>query len=112
MASVDDRVVRIDFDNAAFERKIDATLTSLAKLDKALKLENAGKGLQDVSAAADKVHFGGIHNALDGISSGFLAMATVGITALSNLTTAAMNAGVQIAKHLFGPVKDGFQEYE
>jgi len=102
----------MEFDNAAFERKIDTTLTSLAKLEKALKLEGASKGLQDVSASADKVHFGGMHNALEGISGGFLAMATVGITALANITSAAMNAGVQIAKHLFGPIKDGFGEYE
>src|SRR4051812_37425636 len=98
MASVDDRIVRMEFDNAAFERKIATTLASLEKLDKALKFEGATKGLSDVSNAANGFHLGNMGSALEGVSKGFATLATIGITALANLTTAAMHAGVQMAK--------------
>ncbi|MET0464722.1 MAG: tape measure protein, partial [Chitinophagaceae bacterium] len=112
MASVDDRIVRMEFDNAAFERKIATTLASLEKLDKALKLDGAAKGLTDVSDAAGKFHLGNVGSALEGVGKGFLALSTIGITALANLTTAAMHAGINIAKGLLDPIKDGFREYE
>jgi tape measure domain-containing protein len=102
----------MEFDNAAFERKIATTLASLEKLDKALKFEGATKGLNDVSAAAQGFHLGGMGSAIEGVSKGFLTLATIGITALSNLVSAAMHAGAQIAKGLLEPIKDGFQEYE
>ena len=112
MPSVDDRVVRIEFDNAAFERNVATTLNSLDKLNKALKFDGATKGLNDVSDAAGRFHMGSIGDAVEGIGAKFLALSTIGITALSNLTTAAMHAGVQIAKGLLDPIKDGFAEYE
>lgn len=112
MASVDDRIVRMEFDNAAFERKIATTLTSLEKLDKALKFEGATKGLSDVSNAANGFHLGNMGSALEGVGKGFATLATIGITALANLTTAAMHAGANMAKGLLEPIKAGFQEYE
>lgn len=112
MASVDDRIVRMEFDNAAFERNVATTLTSLDKLEKALKFEGAAKGLTDVSNAASGFHLGNMGSAVDGISNAFLALSTIAITALANITTAALHAGTAIIKNLLGPIKDGFSEYE
>lgn len=112
MASVDNRVVKMEFDNASFERKLETTIASLGKLEKALQLDGAKKGLSDVSAEASKFHMGGMGSAIEGVSKGFLALSTIAITALANITTAAMHAGTAIAKALFGPVMDGFREYE
>ena len=58
MPSVDDRVVRMEFDNATFEKKLQTTLSSLGQLDKALKLTGAKQGLSDVSEAAGRMNFG------------------------------------------------------
>ena len=113
MASVDDRIVRMQFDNAAFERNIATTLTSLGKLEKALKFEGASKGLSDVSASADKVNFHGIADGIEGLSKKFIALSTIAITALANITTKAIEAGARIAKSLsLDQVIAGFQEYE
>jgi tape measure domain-containing protein len=113
MASVDERVVRMEFDNSSFEKKIDQTLTSLGQLDKALKMEGASKGLADVSAAADKFHLGGMTDAIQGVSNKFLALSTIGITALATLTSKAVSAGVNIVKSLsLDQVMAGFKEYE
>ena len=55
MASVDDRIVRMEFDNAAFERKVSTTLTSLGQLDKALKFEGAQNGLSGVQGMTRQI---------------------------------------------------------
>jgi tape measure domain-containing protein len=113
MASVDDRIVRMEFDNAAFERKIATTLTSLGQLEKALKFEGASKGLADVTSAADKVSFHGIAEGIEGLSKKFIALSTIAITALANITSKAVEAGLHIAKSLsLDQVIAGFKEYE
>lgn len=113
MPSVDDRIVRMEFDNAAFERKIRTTLDSLSQLDKALKFTGATKGLSDISTAAEKVNFNSVANGIENISHKFLALSTIAITALANITTAALRSGAQIAKSLtLDTVIAGFREYE
>lgn len=113
MASVDERVVRMEFDNASFQRKVDQTIASLGQLDKAMKMEGAQKGLQSVSDTASKFSLGGIIDSVKNVGAGFLGLATIGITALSNLTNKAVDAGIKIVKSLaLDPVMDGFKEYE
>ena len=113
MPSVDNRVVKMEFDNAAFEKKIATTLTSLEKLSKAMKFEGAGKGLSDVSGAINKVDVSHISDGIEGVSKKFLALSTIAITALANITTAALHAGANIVKSLsLDNVISGFHEYE
>ncbi len=113
MASVDDRIVRMEFDNAAFEKKISTTLASLGQLDKALKLTGATKGLTDVGDAANKVSFHTISDGIENVSKSFIALSTIAITTLSNITNRAVTAGLQFLKSFtFGPIFDGFREFE
>lgn len=56
---------------------------------------------------------GVLDGAVTGVSSKFIALSTIAITALSNITTKAMNAGTQFVKGFtFAPVMDGLREYE
>jgi len=113
MASVDDRIVRMEFDNASFERKIGSTITSLGQLEKALKFDAAKQGFSEISSMADKFHLTGMGSAIDGISTKFLALSTIAITALSNIVNKAIDTGLQLAKHLsLDQVISGFKEYE
>ncbi|MET0787189.1 MAG: tape measure protein [Paenisporosarcina sp.] len=113
MPSVDDRIVRMEFDNAAFERKLDTTLTSLGKLEKSLNFEGAGKGLSDINSAIGKVHFGSITDGIENVSRKFIALSTIAITALASITTKAIETGIQFTKALsLDPIIDGFGEYE
>lgn len=52
MSSIDERVVQMKFENAAFERGAQQTLDTLARLNKALQLQGSEKGLTGVSTAA------------------------------------------------------------
>src|SRR5580765_3125728 len=109
MASVEDRIVRMEFDNAAFEKKLSTTLASLGQLDKALKFTGATKGLTDVSEAANKVSFHTISDGIENVSKGFIALSTIAITTLSNITSRIVQSGLQFVKSFtFGPIFDGF----
>lgn len=113
MASVDERVVKLEFDNSAFERKVSSTIASIGELNKALQFDGAKKGFADISSAADRFHLGGMGDAVQGMSAKFLALSTIAVTALANITTKAISAGVNIAKSLsLDQIMAGFKEYE
>jgi tape measure domain-containing protein len=113
MSSIDDRVVRMTFDNAQFEHGVRTSLASLEAITKGLKLEGATKGLSDVSAAAQNVQLGHIAAAVEGITNKFHAMSVVAITALATIVHEAATAGLSIAKSLtIDPVKSGLTEYQ
>lgn len=112
-SSIENRVVQMTFDNAAFEKKLSDTITSIDKLEKSLEFEKSKKSLQEFSAQANKFNLGDISTHVEGVSKKFLAMSTIGITALANITNAAIKAGSQIVKSLsLDLVLDGFHEYE
>lgn len=110
---VDERVVSMEFDNKNFESNVKTSVSTLDKLKKALKLDGAVKGLEDVDAAAKKINFSGMSSAIDTVNAKFSSLQVIGMTALSNITTAAMNAGSRLMSALtIDPIISGFHEYE
>src|SRR5690348_7448626 len=113
MSSIDSRVVKMTFDNAAFESGVKTTLVSLQALNKGLKLEGATKGLDDVGTAASHLNFGPLGSAVQSIADKFKAMSVIAITALANIANRAVNAGLQLVHSLSTqPIIDGLHEYE
>lgn len=113
MSSIDERVVRMLFDNKLFEQGVATTLESLDKLNKGLKLQGAAKGLQDVGDAANKISLGKLGDGVDQVAHKFSLMSVVAYTAISNITNRAINAGISVAKAFtIDPIKDGFANYE
>lgn len=139
MSTVDERVVRVQFDNANFQRAVQQTLTALTSLNKALQMQGATKGLDNVSTASGRTRdalgrFAGagkdiekvgasaqstvspiekVGSAVESIGGKFKAMSVIGVTALATVTQKAVTAGVEMVKSLsLDPVLDGFHEYE
>lgn len=111
--SVDNKVVKMTFDNSSFQKNVSETMSSLDKLKAALNFDGAKKGMSTLGAEAGKVNLGPIHTQIESVNAGFLAMATVAATALSGITTKALAAGGQMVKSLsLQPITEGFQEYE
>ena len=104
--NIDERVVGMKFDNATFEKNAGTTLSTLDKLKQKLNFS-------DVGDASKSFSLNGVGQSIDAISAKFAAMATVGITALANITNRAVNAGIQMVKSLaIDPINQGLQEYE
>lgn len=112
-SSVESRIVTMKFDNAAFNKAAESTLGVLGKLKGALAFTPEAKGFSLLQSAANKFSLSGLQSGIAGVSNSFLAMATVGITALSNITNRAVDAGISLAKSLtIDPLASGFAEYE
>jgi tape measure domain-containing protein len=132
VSDIDNRIVFMQFDNAAFERRLAETIKSLDGLNKTIENAGKSKGLLNIGKHAKQIDFDPasrsaqgllghiknfrLHTMVDQVSSvsaSFLAMSTIAVTALSQITSAAFNAGGQIVKALtIAPVMDGLSEYE
>jgi len=113
MSSVDSRIVSMKFDNAQFEREANQTIGTLGKLEQSLQMKGARDGLAGVQESLGRVDFGPIQGGIDKISASFLALSTIALTALSNITNKVIDTGLQMAKSLaLDPIMQGFSEYE
>jgi tape measure domain-containing protein len=113
MSTIDERVVNMKMNSGQFLSGVKGVIDALANLKKGLDLKSSAKGLSDLDRAGKNFNLDGMANAIQGVSGKFLSLATIGITALSNLTNKAIAAGSQIAKALtVDPIKAGLAEYE
>jgi len=99
--SIDKRIVDMQFNNAAFEKGIGTTLSSLEQLKKSLDFDG-GRGFDNLTKAAQGVDAG-----IEAIKVSFSALQIVGITVLSELTKGALNMGKQIVGSLTDPLISG-----
>jgi tape measure domain-containing protein len=112
MATIDDKVVAMSFESAKFESGVNRALTSLDKLKAALHFPNAGKGLNDINAAAKNVNLGHISQGVEGVKKALESLRLIAIGVMSQLTAQAVRAGGRFVKAFtLDPLKAGFQEY-
>ena len=113
MSSIDNRVVQMTFDNAAFEKKLDQTIKSLESLRTSIEKTGKSNGLQDLNTQVKKFDMSKMSLDVSGTSKKFLALSTVALTALSQITKSVISTGTQMVKSLsFDLIKGGFEEYE
>lgn len=111
--AVDNRVVQLEMQNSSFERNAKQSIRTLSSLDEALAFKNGDKGFENVEKAAAKCNFAPLLSAADSVIGKFSAIEVAGITALSNITNRAVNAGIAIAKSLsVDQISNGFSKYE
>ena len=113
MSSIDERIVRMQFDNQKFEAGVHTSLKSLDALKKGLNFNESVKSLSNLEKSTSKFSLNGIRESVEDISSRFSNLGIVGMTVIQRITNAAVTAGNRIAKAFtIDPVKTGFQEYE
>ena len=113
MSTIDNRVVKMAFDNAQFEKNAGTSLHTLEKLKQALDFKGATKGLDDINTKTKSVKMDALVDGVQTVADKFNALGVVGFTVLQNLTNRAIDAGTRIASALtIEPIKMGFEEYE
>lgn len=111
--TVDERVVSMQFDNKEFESNVQTSLNTMEKLKQSLKFTGATQGLENIDDASKKVNMLHLGSAVEQIGVKFNAMQVMAVTALSNITNSAVNAGKRIVSAFtIDPIKTGMQEYE
>lgn len=110
--NVDNRVVQMQFDNKQFESGIDTSLKSIDQLKKGLDFKDAEKSLDGLAASGKSFSLDKLADGVQGIAGKFSALSIMGITALQNITNAAINLGQQLIASLGEPIKAGLDQYE
>ena len=111
--TIDEKVVSMQFDNKNFEANVSTSLSTLDKLKKKLNLDGASKGLENINSAVKNFDVSPLSSGVEAVKNKFSAMEVMGVTALANITNAAVNAGKGlVSAFTIDPVKTGFQEYE
>lgn len=111
--TIDERVVGMQFNNAAFEAAAQKTLGTLDMLKKSLNFGGTTKNLQDLDHASKAISLAGLADGVNGIAGRFTNMGIMGVTALANIANKAVDAGITLVKSLtIDPIKAGFDEYE
>lgn len=113
MSYEDERIVKMTFDSAAFQKNIQSTIRALERLDETMKLE-------DVSAPSSKAFdtftegvketdqaMGQFDNTVNKVKASFTMLQIIGYTALSELTRFAINTGKKIYQSTLGQIKSG-----
>lgn len=116
---VDEKIVALKLDNSNFKRNASESVSMFSKMQdafgklKGFNMSSAVNSLSELSRAAGQVDLESLGANVEGVSVKFAAMATVAITALSNIANKAVDAGLSLVKSITSdPIRDGFREYE
>ena len=111
--SVEQRIVEMKFDNAAFAKGVDSTIQDLDRLDKATQFEGGKNGIKQLQVAADQVNFKSVLSGIEGIQDSLNRMQSFGYQVFQNLQNRAIDWGVNMVKSLsVDQIGSGFHEYE
>lgn len=89
--TVDERVVRMQFDNKGFQAAVSTTIKSLDELEERLDFKDQTKGFTQLSKAANDVDLSQISTQLDKINDRFSTLSVIGRTVIERLTNDFMN---------------------
>ena len=108
--TIDNRVVRAEFDNKEFSKGTQQTLKDIDSLKKGLNFDDSVKGLDNVSKATRGINLNPLAEGLDAVKYRFSTLGIVGMTIIQNLT----NSMLQMARQGFAaftePIRTGLQE--
>lgn len=110
---IDENVVKMEFDNSAFERNVNQSMSTLDKLKSKLNFKDSKKSVNDLNQEVGKVNFNPLASGVETVKLKFSALELAAVTALKNMVDSAVNAGTRIVKALtIDPIMDGYREYE
>lgn len=104
MASIDNKIVNLYFNNAEFERNIGTSINSLARLEDSLRLDGIEKSIQGLSTKTD---LSNVERALDSITDRFSTMGIIGMEVIGKLTNGVFKMGEKLWSASFGQMMSG-----
>jgi len=101
--TIDEKVVQMKFNNSQFERNVAKSMQTLDSLKfklKTMDFRKSAADLENVGNAAKKIDMSGLSQGIETVHAKFSALQVIGVTALSNITNSAVNAGKRIVASL------------
>jgi len=93
--SIDERVVSMAFENQVFEQRVAQTMTTLSKLDVAIKSIGSTQGLSNIEAAANKITLQQPMSALDKLKARLSGAGQGAAQGFSDIERAASKVGLE-----------------
>lgn len=113
MSSIDDRVVRMEFDNKQFESGVQTTMTTLEKLNNVLKFRNGADGFNDIQRASSNINFSALSDNLLQVQQNFSFFGEFVRTIFDRISNKIIDTGTAMANMLvLDPLRSGFGEYQ
>ena len=110
---VDERVVRLDFDNENFERKVGVSSKTIEKFKQNLNFDSTNKKLLGLNDAAKKINFSPISTGIESVKMEFSALQVVAATTMARITNSILDTGKNLVYQFkIAPITTGLQEYE
>lgn len=113
MATIDERVVKMRFDNKQFESGVKETMSLLDRFKKAFNFDKSKDSINSVASSIGKISFEPLRIGLETTQSGFGTMQSIALGALTSIGAQAVQTGKQLINSLsMEQINAGFQEYE
>lgn len=110
---IDEKVVSMEFDNKRFERNVSTTINTIDKLKEHLQFKDASKGFEEITESSKKVNMSSLGQSVDTVKLKFSALQIAAVTALTNITNSAVNAGKRLVASLSTDnIAAGWNKYE
>lgn len=110
--TIDEKIVKMEFDNKDFERNVQGTLGSLDKLKQSLQLPDSTKGLDNLQKTVRGFDMNPLIGAVETVRVRFSALQIMAKRTLENITDSAVYAGKTLVKSLtIDQVTSGWNKY-
>lgn len=111
---IDEKVVKMSFDNSNFEKNVKTTMSTLDKLKTKLKFGDiGGDGLRQLSLVGNSIKFEGLSSAVERVSEKFEKLGFTGTAAMWRISRAIADTAIDYAKMLsVDNVLKGWQKLE
>ena len=107
MSSVDNRIVKMQFDNEQFEKNVSKSMTTLDKFEEKLQFKKAINGVKGLQIAFDSVAFDKLASSIDSIEKRLSGVGVMAATVVSRITNSLIDGAMQIERATIGQIKTG-----
>ena len=105
--SVDNRVVKLQFDNQQFEKGVSQSMSTLDKLEEKLKFKDSAKGFSALQTAAEAVKFDKLVDGIESINKKLSATGVLAAKFVSNIAESVANGVKKVEQASLGQIKSG-----
>lgn len=110
MSSVDERIVKMTFENEKFEAGVKKTLETLEALKEKLNFKNHDKAFKGIETSLNNANFSGMESGIEALNKRFSTLGIVGMEVTRRITNAVIDAGKKLTSAVITPIKEGGQK--
>ena len=109
---IDNQIVKMQFDNASFEKNVKESMGTIDKLKAALKFDDSSKGLEGLEKQLSSMDMSKLSDACDAVTKKFSFLGTVADQILRDITTKVASTAEKLVKSFtIDQVSAGWEKY-